>query len=767
MSGMVTLIIISVITLGSAAALYTLLQSLGISEPVKIAVSTPGDGSMSKLAIRLLQGMDSIKVGCEFELTDEADAREGVYAFEYTGPHKDSMDTSKSTEKIYYYQLNNSNRTGFLDKINVLFANHCWQMIRTTDTGGVKLLYNGEPEDGKCLSTRGNHPGYTGGNTSLNSTYWYGTNYTYDSSTGKFKISGTTEQLEPTVENLSKLEKKYTCMLTTEEGTCSTIYVVKIVDNKAYGYPINSNSHYSVYGNTAFGGGISTIGYMYGNNYKNSNLNISNSLSFTKLNGMIENASLDTTYWFADSIDYNNTSRKYNLVDPYQVSTPSDFSDLVGKYTFLNSNENNTGNNVYYIVAVNETTVYYKIIANGNLLSYYDPMVFGEDVTENPDGTFTLTDTTSVSLIDYYTDYENYKEKYTCGGSASSCSNPGYITSITLKNYNYIDIGIKMMIGKEREGSNLVDTLLARRDLLVKNSEDYSDYKYTCGTESNVCSGGDIRLILSYSDTGYTYIKNYYYGNDVYWDGEKYTLVDIVGMENYNNMDALATHHYVCQRAVTTTCNEVYYILSTMASDRQESSIVLTGGVNIAQALQNAYTNNINDSNIKFGVDAWYKNYMLSYDNYIEDTIFCNDRKIREIGPFNSNGGRINSSLVFNSYQSNSNTYNRNLDCAYITDQFSVSNPSAQLTYKVGLMTLPEQYWFSVRSNSGPNTQNWLMTPGLVSDGTKTFGTTVGASSVSFLFNANGVRPVISLIPGIEYYDGDGSMESPYLIDVG
>ena len=79
MSGMVTLIIISVITLGSAAALYTLLQSLGISEPVKIAVSAPGDGSLSKVAIRLLQGMDSIKVVCEFELTDEQSAREGVY----------------------------------------------------------------------------------------------------------------------------------------------------------------------------------------------------------------------------------------------------------------------------------------------------------------------------------------------------------------------------------------------------------------------------------------------------------------------------------------------------------------------------------------------------------------------------------------------------------------------------------------------------------------------------------------------------------------
>ena len=79
LSGLATLIIISAITVGSAAALYALLQSLGVSEPVKVAVSVPGDGSMSRMAIRFLEGMDSIKAVCEFELTDEADAREGVY----------------------------------------------------------------------------------------------------------------------------------------------------------------------------------------------------------------------------------------------------------------------------------------------------------------------------------------------------------------------------------------------------------------------------------------------------------------------------------------------------------------------------------------------------------------------------------------------------------------------------------------------------------------------------------------------------------------
>ena len=78
MSGMVTLIIISAITVGSAAALYALLQSLGVSEPVLIAVSMDDDDSMSEIVLRLLEGMDSISAVCELELTDPDDARAGV-----------------------------------------------------------------------------------------------------------------------------------------------------------------------------------------------------------------------------------------------------------------------------------------------------------------------------------------------------------------------------------------------------------------------------------------------------------------------------------------------------------------------------------------------------------------------------------------------------------------------------------------------------------------------------------------------------------------
>ena len=66
----------------------------------------------------------------------------GGLAREYTGAHGDSMDSSKSTEKIYHwYAENDTQGTQILNKNNVIFAGQCWQMIRTTDTGGVKMIY--------------------------------------------------------------------------------------------------------------------------------------------------------------------------------------------------------------------------------------------------------------------------------------------------------------------------------------------------------------------------------------------------------------------------------------------------------------------------------------------------------------------------------------------------------------------------------------------------------------------------------------------------
>ena len=90
----------------------------------------------------------------------EQEATKGTLAQKYTGEHKDSFTESATKDIYHWYAVNNTDATKVTNMNNVIFANHCWQMIRTTDTGGVKMIYNGEPENNKCLNTRGTHVGY-------------------------------------------------------------------------------------------------------------------------------------------------------------------------------------------------------------------------------------------------------------------------------------------------------------------------------------------------------------------------------------------------------------------------------------------------------------------------------------------------------------------------------------------------------------------------------------------------------------------------------
>ena len=229
----------------------------------------------------------------------------GTYAKEYTGNHQDSMDASKSTQKIYYYYGSNAtNGTAILDMNNVIFAGQCWQMIRTTDTGGVKMIYNGEAVDNQCLSTRGTHVGYASRTSqNLASNYWYGTDYTYDSTAKTFKVSGTTEQTMWNESNGPGLVGKYTCKLTSEDGSCSTLYLVESYYNttRAHVIQLRSISNYSQFGTLEFNvfnvsyNSPTYVGYMYGDVYAYSSTNGTTSQSFTTTQTMLQATSLGTS----------------------------------------------------------------------------------------------------------------------------------------------------------------------------------------------------------------------------------------------------------------------------------------------------------------------------------------------------------------------------------------------------------------------------------------------------------------------------------------
>ncbi len=55
--------------------------------------------------------------------------------------------TKNDSYPIYYYRGSSGNKN------NLLFANYCWKIVRTTNTGGIKLIYNGVPSGSSCNNT--------------------------------------------------------------------------------------------------------------------------------------------------------------------------------------------------------------------------------------------------------------------------------------------------------------------------------------------------------------------------------------------------------------------------------------------------------------------------------------------------------------------------------------------------------------------------------------------------------------------------------------
>ena len=631
-------------------------------------------------------------------------AKEGTYAKEYTGEHHDSF-TKEPSKKIYHwYADNDANGTAILDKNNVIFANHCWQMIRTTDTGGVKMIYNGEVKDGKCL-LRGRHVGYASSTIqNLASNYWYGTDYTYDSTAKTFKVSGTTEQTIWNATTGPGLVGKYTCKLTSEDDSCSTLYLVESYysTSSAYVIPLDSSSYCPHFGNLQFNlqnNSESYVGYMYNTVYP------SQTRDMTSVETMLYSSTLGTTYWYGDSVTWGSpTADRYNLDNPSQVTSTDDYPSLVGKYTFRNTSQTFTHVSVYYIASVSGSTMYSFALTNtGNhtLADFNDTYTYGESFTDNGNGTYTINNPTTINRSDWYTSYSSVGAgKYVCkNGVNNTCSNLWYTT-------------------------------------------------YT-------------------SNTSMFYIKvanNYKYAKGFTWDGSKYVLNNDTSVTFWNirdstNQTSLNNAHYTCWNT-TGECESISYIYYITRSIPYYINI--TGGKSVETALNEMlYDDNVNTTNstIKTGVDAWYKHYLLEdYDDYIEDTIFCNDRSIRELNGWNPNGGSITEDLEFKEYSVTSD-----LSCTNITDQFSISNNKAKLTYKVGLMSSSEMN--ILNNGNARKTQHyyWLGSPrgsGMVRNVDPN-----GSIYLYIISHDYGVRPAVSLTPGIEYSGGDGSMENPFIVE--
>ena len=242
------------------------------------------------------------------------------------------------------------------------------------------------------------------------------------------------------------------------------------------------------------------------------------------------------------------------------------------------------------------------------------------------------------------------------------------------------------------------------------------------------------------------------YGAGVSYSGGTYTLTST--STTYDK-----THHYTCNNTIGTCSIVRYYYNNNYYTE-------ISGGRTIEQALTDMLSaDNVNNTNsaIKTYIDNWYASNMTSYTSKLEDTIFCNKREIYNLGGWNPNGGSISmGTLEFKDRWTNSD-----LSCDNTTDKFSMANNKAQLTYPIGLLTYPETYLLNNNNLRKSGQVYWLASPAIFND-VYSCGRRINSSGGYVGYNipdAIGVRPVISLKPGTVYIGGDGSKNSPYIVE--
>ena len=600
----------------------------------KMNVSKSMDGTIStvKTLYKIMQDqsvMDNIKSefvtnssGIKFNSTSSNTNGKGVY--ERAGTEDDKYP-------IYYYR-------GDIDNNHVKFAGFCWKAVRTTDTGGVKLIYDGVPDNmGICNNT------------------------------GEDSLIGT--------------------------------------------------SAFNVEGDSP-----ADVGYMYGTRYVDAlqSMGPGNWEEYVGkkniLFGLLDSKSsmTNTNYYYGSSVEYDATTGQYKLVNAEQSLWSDHYQELVGKYTcFSNTTSCKTP---YYIGRSTKSSASYRNFGQ-------EKIGFGQNVIYQ-NGTYTITDYQEIELFEFFENYKDYKDIYICGeGTSDTCS----------KIYYGYSTGAYNSTGGPYPGYMLAMPMI--------NGETYESL---------------------YSQAENTI---WIFGNDVMWDGTKYTLVDTIEskpMEWKNDRSTIASrYHYTCF-STETTCSQVFYVYEDTES--YNHYLTLYGGVDIESAKEKMFTNTI-DSTMKSMIDNWYSGNMKEYTKYLEDAVYCGDRTFFS-GALKNKDTEADIFAYFGAYGRSTTP---STICPNVNDSFTVSSDigNGMLTYPVGLLTEDE-----IRMAGGSSDNNYLYTgqiwwsfspyyfSGTMTDGSGVYSTS--SWSNSSVVKENGIRPVVSLSPDMYVIDGDGSSEAPY-----
>ena len=154
---------------------------------------------------------------------------------------------------------------------------------------------------------------------------------------------------------------------------------------------------------------------------------------------------------------------------------------------------------------------------------------------------------------------------------------------------------------------------------------------------------------------------------------------------------------------------------NTNNNDNKYVGYMYGGAAGSASTSREQATTNETSSTIKTAIDAWYLNniYNTEYEDYISDTLFCNDRQLQsEVGGLATGTGFGTSTTYYAAYYRLYTKKIPNIKCGLQNDRFTASDitiGNGALTYPIGLLTPDETAIAGLKSGIS-NSTNYLYT---------------------------------------------------------
>ena len=414
----------------------------------------------------------SSSTGIDFTSNNSNTNGKGVY---------ERKGTENDTNPIYYYR-------GEVEDNNVIFAGFCWKMVITTDTGGVKMIYNGVATDGKCNNVNeetligsnkyktafGSSPSYVG--------YMHGAIYTTSnkSSWHSFFNKGTNTRNVFTQESISSNANYYYADYAIWNGTQYVLHNSNDL-NDSSAPPVTQ--------------------YIWSSNYNNLiGKYTCNSSKLTSCDSVKYIAASSNAYSYyvplynGDSIDNDRLISKtvrytegigYELIDPVNVAKQAngknwftDYNEYIGYY-FCDSFHNNICDTVMYVNSANNYQASVVIMSNGDTYEKLinQELLFGNSV----DKTGKLIDTISIKYKEWDSKYNTLNNNhYTCFSINDTCSEVYYVYYTTPSNVYYIKLSIGTTVDKALsemfDYNNYPSSILGDKDNPNENTINYWYY---------------------------------------------------------------------------------------------------------------------------------------------------------------------------------------------------------------------------------------------------------------------------------------------------